>query len=64
MDDALAAYGTGHTDGMAGVHDAGRAADPQTGPDYLVGIVDGQMAAFEEALIAAVRKAMGDKLDG
>ncbi|WP_433360189.1 hypothetical protein ACQPZX_26280 [Actinoplanes sp. CA-142083] len=64
MDDALAAYGTGHADGMAGVRDATRAEDPQTGPDYLVGVGDGQMAAFEEALIAAVRRAMGDKLDG
>ncbi|MFI5892468.1 hypothetical protein ACIA5D_20405 [Actinoplanes sp. NPDC051513] len=64
MDDALAAYGTGHADGLAGTHDATAAVDPQTGPDYLVGVVDGQVAAFEEALVAAIRKAMGDKLDG
>jgi hypothetical protein len=59
MDDALQAYGAGHADGVAGRHDGGLAADPATGPDYLVGIVDGQLAAFEEALTAAVRKALG-----
>ncbi|MEU4236950.1 hypothetical protein [Actinoplanes sp. NPDC026619] len=61
MDDALVAYGAGHADGKAGVNDSGRAVNPQTGADYLVGIVDGQIAAFEEALIAAIRKAMDDK---
>ncbi|WP_433292012.1 hypothetical protein ACQP2F_26890 [Actinoplanes sp. CA-030573] len=61
MDDALAAYGSGHADGMAGRHDAGRAGDAETGADYRVGVVDGQLAAFEEALIAAIRKAMGDR---
>ncbi|GAA2611464.1 hypothetical protein [Paractinoplanes durhamensis] len=61
MDDALAAYGTGHADGMAGNHDGDRAGDPQTGADYLVGIVDGQIAAFEDALVAAIRKAMDEK---
>ena len=60
MDDALVAYDSGHADGMAGLHDATRAENPETGPDYLVGIVDGQLAAFEESLIAAVRKAMGE----
>jgi hypothetical protein len=62
MNDALTAYGTGHADGMAGRHDADLAANPRTGPDYLVGIVDGQVAAFEQALVTAIRKAMGDQL--
>ena len=61
MDDALVAYDAGHADGRAGRDDAGRAADPGTGPDYRVGVVDGQVAAFEEALIAAVRRALGEK---
>ncbi|HEX5205678.1 MAG TPA: hypothetical protein VFW27_37590 [Actinoplanes sp.] len=64
MEDALATYGSGHADGMAGVTDADRARDPRTGPDYLVGVVDGRMAAFEAALVAAIRRAMGDRLDG
>jgi hypothetical protein len=61
MDDALAAYGTGMADGIAGRNDAGRAEHPQTGADYQVGVVDGQLAAFEEALVAAIRKAMDEK---
>ena len=65
MDDALVAYGAGHADGKAGVNDADRAVDPRTGADYLVGVVDGQVAAFEDALITAIRKAMDDrKSDG
>ena len=61
MDDELAAYGSGHADGMAGLRDSDRAGDPRTGADYLVGIVDGQIAAFEDALITAIRKAMEDR---
>jgi len=61
MDDALVAYDAGHADGMTGRHDAGRAADAGTGPDYRVGLVDGQVAAFERDLIAAVRRALGEK---
>jgi hypothetical protein len=61
MDDALAAYGAGHADGVAGRHDAEHAEHPQTGSDYRVGVVDGQLAAFEEALIDAIRRAMGDQ---
>ncbi|GIE94673.1 hypothetical protein [Paractinoplanes rishiriensis] len=60
MDDALHAYGSGHADGLAGRRDAALAESPATGPDYLVGLVDGQVAAFEAALIAAVRKALGE----
>jgi hypothetical protein len=60
MDDALAAYGTGHTDGHAGVCDAARAGDPETGDDYRVGVLDGQVAAFQEALLEAVRRALGE----
>jgi len=64
MDDAFVAYGAGHADGKAGRADAARSENPETGVDYQVGIVDGQLAAFEDALVAAIRKAMGDKLDG
>jgi hypothetical protein len=64
MDDAFVAYGEGHADGKAGRSDAARAEDPGTGADYRVGLVDGQLAAFEDALVAAIRRAMGDKLDG
>jgi hypothetical protein len=61
MDDALVAYGAGRADGKAGRNDSGRAVDPQTGADYLVGVVDGQIAAFEDALVAAIRRALDDK---
>jgi hypothetical protein len=61
MDDALVAYGAGHADGAAGRHDGDKAVDPQTGADYLVGVVDGQIAAFEDALVAAIRRALDDK---
>ena len=64
MENAFAAYGEGHADGKAGREDAGRAQNPDTGADYRVGVVDGQLAAFEDALVAAIRRAMGDKLDG
>ena len=56
MDDALAAYGDGHADGLAGRENHERSDDP----DYRVGLVDGQLAAFEEALVQAIRKALGD----
>ena len=64
MDDAFVAYGEGHADGRAGREDADRAEHPDTGADYQVGRVDGQLAAFEDALVAAIRRAMGGKLDG
>jgi hypothetical protein len=64
MDDAIVAYGEGHADGKAGRPDAARARNPRTGADYQVGLVDGQLAAFEDALVAAIREAMGDQLDG
>jgi|KBSSwiStaDraftv2_1062776.scaffolds.fasta_scaffold685858_2 hypothetical protein len=64
MDDAFVAYRQGHADGRAGRPDAARGADPETGADYKVGVSDGRLAAFEDALIDAIRKAMGDKLDG
>jgi hypothetical protein len=64
MDDAFVAYGEGHADGRAGREDADRAGDAETGADYRVGRADGQLAAFEDALVAAIRQAMGDKLDG
>ena len=55
MDDALQAYGFGYADGVAGQRDAAFADDP----DYVVGLVDGQLVAFEEALVTAVRKVLG-----
>lgn len=58
MDDALLAYAVGRADGVAARHDAGRAGHPDTGADYLVGVADGRTAAFEAALIDAVRKAL------
>jgi hypothetical protein len=64
MDNALVAYGEGHADGRAGRRDAGRADDPATGADYRAGLADGQLAAFEHALVDAIRRAMGDQLDG
>jgi len=64
MDDAFVAYGEGHADGRAGRQDAGRAENPATGADYRVGLADGQLAAFGDALVDAIRRAMGDKLDG
>jgi hypothetical protein len=64
MDDAFVAYGDGHADGRTGRADAVRGEHPETGADYQVGVADGQLAAFEDALVAAIRKAMGDKLDG
>jgi hypothetical protein len=59
MDDALLAYDSGRADGIGGLHDAVRAGHPQTGPDYRVGLVDGQIAAFETELLAAIRRALG-----
>ncbi len=61
MDDALRAYEAGRADGLAGRHDLRRAGRPETGADYRVGMVDGQMAAFEAGLIDAVRKALGHR---
>jgi len=56
MDDALRAYGAGHAHGLAGDADEGRLADP----DYRTGLTDGQLAKFENELIAAVKRALGD----
>ncbi|WP_127507140.1 hypothetical protein [Actinoplanes solisilvae] len=56
-DSSLKAYDEGRSDGEAGRRCPERADDP----DYRVGLVDGQLAAFEAALIAAIRKAMDGK---
>ena len=56
-DDALRAYDSGRADGMAGGRDPGPVADP----DYRVGVADGQLARFEEDLIAAIRRALGTR---
>jgi hypothetical protein len=60
MDDALAAYDSGRADGHAGHRDLVRARHPDTGPDYLVGVADGELAAFEEEIVRAIRKALGN----
>jgi hypothetical protein len=59
MDDALLAYERGRTDGLAGASDPEQAVHPDTGTDYRTGVRDGQLAAFETDLIAAVRRALG-----
>ncbi|BCJ46494.1 hypothetical protein GCM10010168_61330 [Actinoplanes ianthinogenes] len=46
MDDALVAYNAGRVDGAAGFRDPQIAEDPEVGPDYRVGILDGRIAAF------------------
>ena len=57
-DEALLAYENGRADGLAGKRqDEARAGDP----DYLVGLVDGQVSAFEENLLAAIRRALDGK---
>jgi hypothetical protein len=55
MDDALRAYGAGRADGLAGDPDEGRLADP----DYRTGLSDGQLAKFEDELVAAIKRALG-----
>ncbi|MBM2616514.1 hypothetical protein JIG36_13200 [Actinoplanes sp. LDG1-06] len=56
-DFALKAYDEGRADGVAGRKDLERTGDA----DYRVGLHDGQLAAFEADLIAAIRKAMDGK---
>ncbi|MDR7277846.1 hypothetical protein [Catenuloplanes atrovinosus] len=56
MDDALTAYADGRADGLAGNPDDTRANDP----DYQIGLYDGQVEIFENNLLAAVRKALGE----
>jgi hypothetical protein len=60
MEEALAAYSAGHTDGSAGVRDGTRANDPETGTDYRIGVVDGSVAAFQAELIAQVRRLLDE----
>ena len=60
MDDSLQAYTDGHADGAVGRPDPHRAGDPETGPDYRVGVVDGSVAAFQTELVAEVRRLLGD----
>ena len=64
MDDAFAAYGAGHTDGLAGRSDAVAEGDPLTGVDYRAGVLDGRVTAFEISLIAAVRQALDPPSEG
>jgi hypothetical protein len=55
MDDALRDYGSGHADGLAG-----KAGDgPAENVDYRTGLADGQLAKFENDLVAAIREALG-----
>lgn len=58
MEDALLAYDSGRAHGFAGRRDETRAADPETGSDYQIGLTDGQVTLFEVQLLAAVRRAM------
>ncbi|WP_436520239.1 hypothetical protein [Actinoplanes sp. HUAS TT8] len=46
MDDALVAYNAGRVDGAAGFRDPQIAEDPEVGPDYRIGLLDGRIAAF------------------
>jgi len=63
MDEAFAAYGAGHADGLAGRGDGVSADDTGTGADYRAGLLDGQVAAFETALIDAVRRALDPRTE-
>jgi hypothetical protein len=60
MDDSLQAYTAGHADGAAGRRNPQRAENPETGPDYQVGVVDGSVAAFQAELLAEVRRLLGE----
>jgi hypothetical protein len=46
MDDALLAYFTGRTDGIAGLRNIVMAADPVTGGDYRIGFLDGRIEVY------------------
>ena len=46
MDDALVAYNAGRVDGAAGQRDPQIADDPEVGPDYRIGLLDGRIAAY------------------
>lgn len=56
MEEAFAAYNAGHADGSAGLRSLSRSEDPETGPDYRVGVADGSVVAFQSELIAEVRR--------
>ncbi|GIE84409.1 hypothetical protein [Actinoplanes regularis] len=62
MEESFLAYTAGHADGSAGRRDAQRADDPETGPDYRIGVVDGGVAAFQAELIAEVRRLQDESL--
>jgi hypothetical protein len=57
MDDALVAYNAGRVDGAAGFRDPQVAEDPELGPDYRIGLLDGRIAAFH--LIKEIRGILG-----
>ena len=57
MDDALVAYNAGRVDGAAGFRDPQVAEDPELGPDYRIGLLDGRITAFH--LIKEVRGILG-----
>ena len=60
MEEAFEAYTAGHADGSAGRRDPQLAEDPETGPDYRIGVVDGSVAAFQAELVAEVRRLLGE----
>ncbi|MGW4948220.1 hypothetical protein ACWEOZ_42285 [Actinoplanes sp. NPDC004185] len=58
MDDALLAYDAGRVDALAGHRDAARAKDPETGPDYRRGFLDGRIEIFR--MFAGVREILDE----
>lgn len=54
MEEALAAYGAGRADALAGRRDEARVAHPETGADYRIGFLDGRIEVFR--MMARVRE--------
>jgi hypothetical protein len=54
MEEALAAYGAGRADALAGHRDETRVAHPETGADYRIGFLDGRIEVFR--MMARVRE--------
>lgn len=54
MQDALAAYGAGRADALAGSRDAAQAKHPETGADYRIGFLDGRIEIFR--MLASLRQ--------
>ncbi|MET0495369.1 MAG: hypothetical protein ABW000_19780 [Actinoplanes sp.] len=54
MEEALAAYGAGRVDALAGYRDEAKVAHPETGADYRIGFLDGRIEVFR--MFARVRE--------